>query len=173
MKQIISICLGTVLVLASLGATACNPGNNNGNSNVAPVDQVLINAQRVIDSVKQAQPLIAQYLPNNTADIAGILDATQKLVTYEKAADKTNVRAQLVGDGSPGSGIIPVFESIVANDIPRLSQANQTQILSALAAADIALHLLLDLLVPPAPAATASQGPIERFRSEPVWGKNY
>jgi hypothetical protein len=137
--------------------------------NVACDPNLIKTADDVLFSLKAAQPLITQFLPSAGPKITQGIDIATKLEDALKASNSTTALGFL-------SELIPTFQAIVTDDIPQIHDANvRTEIMTALALADIALHILVSHLKTNAPAAMASpQGnAMSRFASEPVWGNSY
>lgn len=146
-RTLLSTTLSIMLVFGLLQTEACKPQDR----------QIgLQDAQIVINGLEQAAPIFAQQIPAYSADIAGGLAAAQKIEDYLKANDQANALAAL-------SGLIPVFENIVSNDIPRLTPDQQAKVLQVLSLADVALHALVDLLAP-APTNAPKLSVLDVFR---------
>lgn len=126
----------------------------------------------VLTSLRVAAPLIGQFLPGSTERINQAITIAEKLRTAIAANDHSNALQLL-------SELVPVFQSIVENDIPQIhSAATRTQIMAALALADIGLHLLVRRFVEADTAgavrvAASNRDVLRAFAQQPVWGDRF
>ncbi|HEU4391039.1 MAG TPA: hypothetical protein VFV34_24750 [Blastocatellia bacterium] len=133
---------------------------------------VLSEADDVLVSLKAAAPLIGQFLPGSTERINQAVTIAEKLKVAIAASDSTNALALL-------SELVPVFQDIVEKDIPQIhSAASRTQIMAALAVADIGLHLLVKRLAEAQASGAVRVGAREHdalssFAQQPVWGDKF
>lgn len=137
--------------------------------NVACDPNLVSTANDVLFSLNAAQPLITQFLPSAGPKITQGIAIATKLKDAIGASNSPSALGLL-------QELIPVFQAIVTDDIPQIHDPNvRTQIMTALALANIALHILVSHLKTNAPAAMASpQGnALSKFASEPVWGNAY
>lgn len=153
------------LMLASLAFTAC------------PRNQILSYTQTVLDVLTAAAPTIAKYLPAESALFNGAVVDAQTAVT---AAKNSGPGAANVITSAITAVISKVEDQIVGKDVVAIKDVGvQTEILQGLSGANIALHLLVDLLGLSTSAATAHAvlGPrvdvIDRFKAAPVWGSRF
>lgn len=151
-NKIISSVLSFALLVITMSGFACSK------------QSLLSGADDVLFSVKEAKPLIEQFLPSAGPKIDQAVTIAQKL------------RDAIAGNGLDSavsylSALIPVFQDIVNKDIPQIQDANtRLIILSALALADIALHYLSKNLVEKTPSLAPQGGVIHRFNATSVWG---
>jgi hypothetical protein len=132
---------------------------------------LLSSATDVLQSLTDAQPLINQLLPKASGKITNAITIATKMKDAIAKSDADSAAAYL-------SDLIPVFQSIVNNDLPGLPVATQTEILVVLAVGNIALHFLLNHLQSNLPVVasalpTAKQRALDSFASEAVWGNRY
>lgn len=156
-RKFLSSILAAILLVGSFGSIGCDK------------QSVLSSADDVLFSLREAQPIIAQFLPSAAPKIEQGVRIAQKLRDAVANSQSTEALGFL-------SDLIIVFQDIVHNDIPQLTDPGTiTAILSALALANIALHYLARNLVerPAALAATPRPGAIAFFDAEPVWGHRF
>jgi len=145
-----------VLVVAILFQLAC------------PKATVLREAQIITVGVKDIIPVVLKNLPQDAAIANELVADAQKIEDAAKAGDTSTVLAAF-------ATFLPIFQQIVG-DSHGLSTALQTEILTGLAAVDIAMHVLADLLTPAQTAQLArapSAGPLLAFKAERVWGHDF
>jgi hypothetical protein len=146
------------VILMTLTAATCNKAS------------VTSAASDVLNSLRDAQPLIERLLPKASGDINEAVTIASKITDAIKVSDSTTA-ATLLQD------LIPVFQNIVNNDLKQLSVAQQTEILTVLALANIGLHFLIDHLQNNAPSLMANTGvkakALAAFAKEDVWGLRY
>lgn len=158
MRRFSSVVLSMVLMVTVLSGFACSKAT------------ILDRTEDVLFSLKEAQPLIERFLPSASPKIAQAVTIAEKLRDSVAVSDAVKPVEYL-------QDLIPVFQDIVKNDVPQITDPNvRVAILTALALADIALHYLVDKLkpvVPLAPGATPKMVAVFDFSREPVWGQNY
>jgi hypothetical protein len=127
-------------------------------------------ASDVTFSLRAAQPLINQFLPKASSQIAQGLDIAEKLKDAIVSSQSTTAVGYM-------EDLIPIFQAIVRDNIPQIHDPNvRTQIMAALALADIGLHFLVNHLQKNSSGAemmAQSKHSIAEFAKEPVWGKAY
>jgi hypothetical protein len=129
-------------------------------------NDVLTNAQFVLDSFHDAAPLIAQLAPQATARLNAALSVAQKLKDAI-AASETGTALDLL------TSVISISQQIVNDDLKNLTEANRSKIMAALALSNIALHFIVSRLKQQ-PGVKAMPSPVlAAFDREDMWGNRY
>lgn len=130
----------------------------------------LANADQVIASLKATTPLITQFAPGAAGKLTRGIVIAEKLKAAVASTDAQGAVSLL-------SDLIPVFQSIVNEDIPAIANpSTRVQILSALALADIGLHFLVRVYVQQTgTGATRASDPggLRAFDQQEVWGSRF
>ena len=132
-------------------------------------DNLVRNAEQVINSLTTAKPLIVRFVPAAGPKIDQGLSIAGKLKTALQNSQSNEAFGYL-------HDLIVVFEDIVEHDIPQIHDpAVITSILAALAIADIALSFLANHI--PHPVAAAQAKPkldrVSAFAKKEVWGNRF
>lgn len=130
-------------------------------------NEILDNASNVLSSLQASQGLINQLLPSAAPKIEQAINIAVKLRDGVAESNSASAVGYL-------RDLIPIFQSIVKDDLPQIRDPNtRTQIMAALALANIGLSFLANHLKSNTPTALGPNDPIRTFAAEPVWGLAY